>query len=203
MKRALLAALLIAFGALGANAHDWDRQAKDILDRIIVLNIKAGDVEGMCSSWTWDQERGLGITAGHCAYNGQSPNDISMDFPDRSYQVDLISVDPDTDVALLHSEGFKRVAGPEKGYGAVHGRSMLAVGHIFTGARVVKSGIVVALPSEELVIHDAIYIHGMSGGVLVDAKHRVQGLLISTRTSWGTGTAVSIQAVRKFVEAYS
>lgn len=153
------------------------------------------------------------VTNNHVIENASQ---IEVIHQKRSYQAEVVGVDPSTDLAVLKVEGQGLPAvqlGSSRNLAV--GEWVLAVGNPFNLTSTVTAGIVSAkgreinilksnFPIESFIQTDAAINPGNSGGALVDKQGYLVGIntaiLSQTGSYAGYGFAVPVDIVRKVVD---
>ena len=158
-----------------------------------------------------DAERGLVLTNAHVIANAEQ---ITVKLSDgRSYKVELIGTDPETDVGIVKvpSDALTNLPMGDSDQLKV-GDFVVAIGNPFGLSQTVTSGIVSALGRsglgiegyEDFIQTDAAINPGNSGGALVDLQGRLVGVNTAIFTSSGgnigIGFAIPINMARGVME---
>lgn len=137
------------------------------------------------------------LTANHCIHE---PDQVLIDQFNLSYPTDVLRVDPEIDLALLHAHVptkhpipfATRVQSEEE---------VVGVGYVFVlGERhpLPANGHVVTATAYFIAI-DTPFRQGFSGGPLVNTKGQLVGLNDATDPAHGIGLAISLDAIKAFL----
>lgn len=205
MRRIVLSAILALLLCINLDAANWTKviaRAERSIVRITadVKNDKGEDAEKVCTGFTINEKKGYVLSAAHCL----GPNSLFVD--------DILAVvtfvDQEHDLLVITNLGDSHPALKYRRKPVQAGLPALALGFGYGEYDVISKIAHIANPAFEgpdgdvWLMFDSGYVHGMSGGPVLDMDGRVMGTVQRTDDVTGAGRplAVMLELTGKFWE---